>query len=58
MPGIFCINPCPTPCLDVLARVVKGHILKNNQENKYQISHGNNVHQVGYANPQLIEKNY
>tara|TARA_R110000868_G_scaffold379387_1_gene645188 strand:- start:757 stop:2112 length:1356 start_codon:yes stop_codon:yes gene_type:complete len=43
-----------TPCLDVLESCEGAHI-KNTIGKKYLDFHGNNVHQIGYANPQLIE---
>lgn len=44
-----------TPCLDVL-QACKGPYIENISGKKYLDFHGNNVHQVGYANPQIIEK--
>ncbi|MCM4172699.1 aspartate aminotransferase family protein [Arenibacter sp. TNZ] len=44
-----------TPCLDVL-HSCEGPYIENISGKKYLDFHGNNVHQVGYANPQLIEK--
>ncbi|MCK0146779.1 aspartate aminotransferase family protein [Arenibacter sp. F26102] len=44
-----------TPCLDVL-KGCEGSYIENISGKKYLDFHGNNVHQVGYANPQLIEK--
>ncbi|RAJ14018.1 (R)-1-hydroxy-2-aminoethylphosphonate ammonia-lyase [Arenibacter echinorum] len=44
-----------TPCLDVL-QACEGSYIENISGKKYLDFHGNNVHQVGYANPQLIEK--
>ncbi|SHE56139.1 4-aminobutyrate aminotransferase apoenzyme [Arenibacter palladensis] len=44
-----------TPCLDVL-KGCEGPYIENISGKKYLDFHGNNVHQVGYANPQLIEK--
>jgi len=44
-----------TPCLDVL-QACEGPYIENISGKKYLDFHGNNVHQVGYANPQLIEK--
>ena len=43
-----------TPCLDVL-RACEGPYIENISGKKYLDFHGNNVHQVGYANPKLIE---
>ena len=43
-----------TPCLDVLESCQGAHF-KNTKGKKYLDFHGNNVHQIGYANPQLIE---
>ncbi|MCK0189584.1 aspartate aminotransferase family protein [Arenibacter sp. F20364] len=44
-----------TPCLDVL-QSCEGPYIENISGKKYLDFHGNNVHQVGYANPQLIEQ--
>ena len=44
-----------TPCLDVL-QACEGPYIENISGKKYLDFHGNNVHQVGYANPQIIEK--
>jgi 4-aminobutyrate aminotransferase len=44
-----------TPCLDVLESCEGAHI-KNSNGKSYLDFHGNNVHQIGYANPKLIEK--
>ncbi|WP_111309183.1 (R)-1-hydroxy-2-aminoethylphosphonate ammonia-lyase [Confluentibacter sediminis] len=43
-----------TPCLDVL-RKSEGASFENISGKKYLDFHGNNVHQVGYAHPRLIE---
>lgn len=43
-----------TPCLDVLESCEGAHI-KNSNGKSYLDFHGNNVHQIGYANPKLIE---
>lgn len=43
-----------TPCLDVLESCEGAHIT-NISGKKYLDFHGNNVHQIGYANPKLIE---
>lgn len=43
-----------TPCLDVLESC-EGPYIKNNSGKSYLDFHGNNVHQIGYANPVLIE---
>lgn len=42
-----------TPCLDVL-QSCSGSYIENVSGKKYLDFHGNNVHQVGYANPTLI----
>ena len=42
-----------TPCLDVL-QSCSGPYIENVSGKKYLDFHGNNVHQVGYANPTLI----
>lgn len=44
-----------TPCLDVLSSC-EGIYLTDLQGKKYMDFHGNNVHQLGYRNPFLIEK--
>jgi len=43
-----------TPCLDVL-KYCEGSYIENVAGKKYLDFHGNNVHQIGYANPILIE---
>jgi 4-aminobutyrate aminotransferase len=43
-----------TPCLDVL-KSAEGSFIKNSSGKSYLDFHGNNVHQIGYANPFLIE---
>lgn len=43
-----------TPCLDVL-KGCKGSYIENISGKKYLDFHGNNVHQIGYSNPKLIE---
>lgn len=44
-----------TPCLDVLASC-EGIYLTDIQGKSYMDFHGNNVHQLGYRNPYIIEK--
>jgi 4-aminobutyrate aminotransferase len=44
-----------TPCLDVLTEC-EGIYLTDLQGRKYMDFHGNNVHQVGYRNPYVIER--
>jgi 4-aminobutyrate aminotransferase len=44
-----------TPCLDVLASC-EGIYLTDVQGKKYMDFHGNNVHQLGYRNPYIVEK--
>ena len=44
-----------TPCLDVLESC-EGIYLTDIQGKKYMDFHGNNVHQVGYRNPYIIER--
>lgn len=44
-----------TPCLDVLESC-DGIYLTDKQGRKYMDFHGNNVHQVGYRNPYVIER--
>jgi len=43
-----------TPCLDVLKNC-EGSYIENVSGKKYYDFHGNNVHQIGYSNPKLIE---
>ncbi len=43
-----------TPCLDVL-QSCEGPYIINIRGKSYLDFHGNNVHQIGYANPKLIE---
>lgn len=43
-----------TPCLDVL-KSCDGPYIENISGKKYLDFHGNNVHQIGYGNPILIE---
>ncbi|KAA0989821.1 aspartate aminotransferase family protein [Dyadobacter aurulentus] len=44
-----------TPCLDVLASC-EGIYLTDIQGKTYMDFHGNNVHQLGYRNPYIVEK--
>lgn len=44
-----------TPCLDVLA-ACEGIYLTDISGKKYMDFHGNNVHQLGYRNPFIVEK--
>ena len=44
-----------TPCLDVL-KSCEGSYIENISGKKYLDFHGNNVHQIGFSNPYLIEK--
>jgi 4-aminobutyrate aminotransferase len=44
-----------TPCLDVLASC-DGIYLTDIQGKRYMDFHGNNVHQVGYRNPYIIDR--
>ena len=44
-----------TPCLDVLASC-EGIYLTDIQGKRYMDFHGNNVHQVGYRNPHIIDR--
>src|SRR5215217_256683 len=44
-----------TPCLDVLASC-DGIYLTDIQGKTYIDFHGNNVHQLGYCNPYIVEK--
>ncbi|WP_053991534.1 aspartate aminotransferase family protein [Mangrovimonas sp. TPBH4] len=43
-----------TPCLDVL-KACEGPSFENISGKTYLDFHGNNVHQIGYGNPQLVE---
>ena len=43
-----------TPCLNVLTKC-KGSYIEDLQGRKYLDFHGNNVHQVGFGNPYVIE---
>jgi 4-aminobutyrate aminotransferase len=43
-----------TPCVDVL-KSCSGAYIENISRKKYLDFHGNNVHQIGYANPILIK---
>lgn len=44
-----------TPCLDVLGSC-HGSLLENMEGKRYLDFHGNNVHQVGFGHPLLIER--
>lgn len=44
-----------TPCLDVL-KGCKGASIENTSGKKYLDFHGNNVHQIGFSHPKLIER--
>lgn len=44
-----------TPCLDVLGNC-KGAYIENLSGKKYLDFHGNNVHQLGFSHPKLIER--
>ncbi len=44
-----------TPCLDVL-KSCQGSYIENIAGKRYFDFHGNNVHQVGYSHPKLIER--
>ncbi|MBW2513570.1 MAG: aspartate aminotransferase family protein [Deltaproteobacteria bacterium] len=43
-----------TPCLNTL-RACKGIYIEDMQGRRYMDFHGNNVHQVGFANPDIID---
>ncbi|RXG29993.1 (R)-1-hydroxy-2-aminoethylphosphonate ammonia-lyase [Leeuwenhoekiella marinoflava] len=43
-----------TPCMDVLAHA-KGPFITNTSGKNYFDFHGNNVHQIGFSHPKLIE---
>ena len=43
-----------TPCLDVLVRC-EGSFIEDLQERRYLDFHGNSVHQVGFANPHVLD---
>ena len=44
-----------TPCLDVLKNC-EGSYIENIEGKKYLDFHGNNVHQIGFSNPLLVER--
>ena len=44
-----------TPCLDVLKQC-EGSSIENLSGKKYLDFHGNNVHQIGFSHPKLIER--
>ncbi|NNE76546.1 MAG: aminotransferase class III-fold pyridoxal phosphate-dependent enzyme, partial [Pricia sp.] len=44
-----------TPCLDVL-KTCKGSYIENVSGKKYLDFHGNNVHQLGFSHPKLVQR--
>lgn len=52
---VFMHQSLSTPCLDVLESC-EGIYLVNSEGKKYMDFHGNNVHQVGYRNPYVVQK--
>ena len=53
--GVFLHQALSTPCLDVLESC-EGIWLTDMQGKRYMDFHGNNVHQVGYRNPYVLER--
>lgn len=52
---VFLHQAMSTPCLDSLASA-EGIYLQDTSGKRYMDFHGNNVHQLGYAHPHVIEK--
>ena len=52
---LFLHQAMSTPCLDVLQTCNGAHI-ENIEGKKYLDFHGNNVHQIGFANPIVIDQ--
>jgi len=52
---VFLHQALSTPCLDVLT-ACEGIYLIDDQGKKYMDFHGNNVHQVGYRNAQVMDR--
>jgi 4-aminobutyrate aminotransferase len=52
---VFLHQALSTPCLDVLESC-EGIWLTDTQGKRYMDFHGNNVHQVGYRNPLVLER--
>jgi 4-aminobutyrate aminotransferase len=52
---VFLHQAMSTPCLDVLGNC-DGASIENIQNKKYLDFHGNNVHQVGFSNPYVVDK--
>jgi 4-aminobutyrate aminotransferase len=53
--GLFLHQSLSTPCLDVLTSC-EGIYLMDMAGKKYMDFHGNNVHQVGYRNPYVLNR--
>ena len=53
--GVFLHQSLSTPCLDVLTSC-EGIYLMDMEGKKYMDFHGNNVHQVGYRNPYVMDR--
>lgn len=52
---VFLHQSLSTPCLDVLESC-EGIYITDTNGKKYMDFHGNNVHQVGYRNPYVVDK--
>jgi 4-aminobutyrate aminotransferase len=52
---VFLHQAMSTPCLDVLG-TCDGASIENIQNKRYLDFHGNNVHQVGFSNPYVVDK--
>jgi 4-aminobutyrate aminotransferase len=53
--NVFLHQALSTPCLDILASC-DGIYLTDIRGKRYMDFHGNNVHQMGYRNPYIVEK--
>jgi len=53
--NVFMHQALSTPCLDVLAHC-EGPFIQNIEGKKYYDFHGNNVHQIGFSHPKLINR--
>ncbi|MCG9576233.1 aspartate aminotransferase family protein [Vibrio tubiashii] len=52
---VFLHQAMSTPCLDTL-EVAEGIYIQDSTGKKYMDFHGNNVHQLGYGHPHVIER--
>ncbi|OAJ92732.1 aspartate aminotransferase family protein [Vibrio bivalvicida] len=52
---VFLHQAMSTPCLDTL-EVAEGIYIQDSTGQKYMDFHGNNVHQLGYGHPHVIER--